>query len=122
VYGRLVRLHVVLARELLIADVALKLWRQVATRQLVTLQMTAALEKPKTLGTAVLRSHATLFGQVKAQMRLALVVSAAVHTHPSVNYTRPNNRKTYITRKMYVYGYYYYYYYYEATTRCLTNI
>jgi len=86
VYGRPVRLHVVLARELLFADVALKHWRQVAARQLVALQVTVALEKLKTLGAAVLRSHATFFGQMKAQMRLALVVSAAVRTHPSATY------------------------------------
>lgn len=92
-YGRPVRLHVVLARELLLAYVALKLWRQVAARQLVALQVAAALEKLQTLGAAVLGSHATLFGQVKAQVRLALVVSAAVRAHPSVTYTRPNNHK-----------------------------
>lgn len=88
VYGRPVGLHVVLARELFFADVALKLWRYVAARQLMALQVTAAFEVLKTPGAAVLRPDAALFGQVKAQIRLALVVPPAVRTRPSAAYTR----------------------------------
>lgn len=75
--------HVVLARELLFANVAPELRRQIAARQLVAFQVAVSLEKLQTFRVAVPGPDAALFGQMKAQMRLALVVPSAVRAQPS---------------------------------------
>lgn len=83
VNGVPVRFHIILAREPLLANVALEPRQHVAARQLMTLQVAAPFEQLETPGAVVLRSDTALFGQMKAQVRLPLVVPAAVRTQPT---------------------------------------